>query len=249
VTNAEQYHFADFTRQNYVGLLELAKRTYRFRHYWDFDRAERFVLWRHDIDFSPHGAVRLAEREAEAGVVATYFVSFHSEGYNLLERGVTDQVRRLRALGHDIALHFDLAYYPWAGEGSFVEHLRQEARALEAVVDTPCRAFSLHNPDGRAAGLRDLRYGGLINAAAEYFYTDVAFCSDSNGIWHVRRLEEALGSAVDARLQVLTHPEMWQDSVMSPRQRIQRCIDGRAEGTRDWYDRLLAEHGRENIDW
>ena len=88
----------------------------------------------------------------------------------------------------------------------------------------------------------------MINAAAEYFYTDVGFCSDSNGYWRNRRLEDVLREATDERLQVLTHPEMWQDIAMSPRQRVYRCIDGRAQRTKERYEQFLREHSRDNID-
>jgi hypothetical protein len=36
---------------------------------------------------------------------------------------------------------------------------------------------------------------------------------------------------------------------MSPRQRVNRAIDLRAEATRRYYDQLLKDHGRKNIDW
>ena len=53
----------------------------------------------------------------------------------------------------------------------------------------------------------------------------------------------------DERLQVLTHPVWWQDTVMSPRQRIHRYLDEAAKKKKDRYDRTLEEHGRENLDW
>jgi hypothetical protein len=229
-------------------LIELAKRSYRFRRYWDFDRAERFILWRHDVDFSPHGAVKLATLERDTGVVATYFVSFHSDFYNLLEREVSDCIRQIADLGHDVGLHLDLATdVPDAV--TLEETLRLEGAWLSRLTRMDCRSFSFHNPDRRAAGFRDMKYAGMINAAAEYFYAEVGFCSDSNGIWRERRLEDVLIAATDERLQVLTHPENWQDAVMSPRERVHRCIDGRAENTRSRYHALLDRHGRQSIDW
>jgi hypothetical protein len=248
MTNADRYHFSDFTRANYARLIKLAKRTYRFRRYWDFDRAEPFVLWRHDVDFSPQGAVKLAALERDAGVVATYFLSFHSDFYNLLERDVSDCVRQIAELGHDIGLHVDLAF-DRSDAVAFEDTLRLEAGWLSGLTRTECRAFSFHNPDRRTEGFRELQYAGLINAAAEYFYGEVGFCSDSNGIWRERRLEDVLIAATEQRLQVLTHPENWQDTVMSPRERVHRCIDGRAERTRSRYHALLDRHGRPSVDW
>jgi hypothetical protein len=36
---------------------------------------------------------------------------------------------------------------------------------------------------------------------------------------------------------------------MSPRQRVLRCIDGRDDHTRRFYNALLDQFGRENVDW
>ena len=72
----------------------------------------RHVLWRHDVDVSMHRAARLAEIEAERGVVATYFVNPRSVFYNLLEPEIEVLLRRIRSLGHEIGLHFDAGAYP-----------------------------------------------------------------------------------------------------------------------------------------
>ena len=247
MTKAEQYRFSDFTRENYSRLLTLAKRRYAFRRFSDWKLDERFVIWRHDIDFSPQAAVKLAEREAAAGVIATYFVWLHSDFYNLLERDVTDCVRTLVRLGHDVGLHFDIDYAGVTTEDAIAPALAREQRILEEVLEQPIRAFSFHNPDARTRVFGRKEYGGLLNAAADVFYTDVAFCSDSNGYWRDRRLEDVLVAATDARLQVLTHPEMWQDAPMAPRQRVLRCIEGRAERTRERYERLLQVNNRNDI--
>src|SRR5262245_53947913 len=65
--------------------------------------------------------------------------------------------------------------------------------------------------------------------------------------WLYRRLEDVLVSASERPLQVLTHPGMWQDSPMPPRQRVERCIQGRAKATAEFYDNLLRVAGRPNF--
>ena len=247
MSNAERFHFADFTRENYSRLLRLAQRTYVFRTFTNFSAGERFVLWRHDVDFSPQSAVRLAEREADAHVTATYFVSLHSDFYNLLEREVTGCIRTIIGLGHDVGLHVDLDHCAIRTEDDLLLCLARETRILDEAFESRCRAFSFHNPDATAAGFRNREYAGLINASAAYFFEDVGFCSDANGYWRGRRLEDVLTQAADPRLQVLTHPEMWQDAAMSPRQRVSRCIDGRAQRTRERYEQFLRDHHRENV--
>lgn len=248
MANAEQFQFGDFTRENYSRLVRLAKQTYVFRRFTDYSPSERFVLWRHDVDFSPQAAVKMAEREAAENVVATYFVLLHSDFYNLLERDVTNCVRRLVQLGHDVGLHFDPEYDQVSDEPALVAGLTRERRLLEEVVSRPVTTFSFHNPNERTAVWNAPEYAGMVNAAASYFYTGVSFCSDSNGYWRRRRLEDVLTAASDERLQVLTHPEMWQDEPMSPLQRVHRCIDGRALKTKRSYADLLKNNHRLNID-
>ena len=247
-SNAERYHFADFTRENYLRLLRLARGTYTFRTFADFDRSERYVIWRHDVDFSMHAALKLAQIEADEGLRTTYFLHFHSEFYNLLERGVSDCVRAIAALGHTLGLHFDPHYYGVTTEPELERLLQREHRMAEELFEAPFPTFSFHIATPFTQACRQWSYAGMINANADYFQSEVGYCSDSNGYWRFRRLEDVLSTAADARLQVLTHPEMWQDEAMSPRQRVERCIRGRADSTLQRYDDLLRRSGRVNVD-
>lgn len=248
-TNAERYHFANFTRANYRHLLRIAKDKYPFRTYTNFNPDERFILWRHDVDFSMHAARTLARINSEEGIVATYFLSLHSELYNLLEREITQCVRDIVSSGQEIGLHFSPDYYGITCREELDTWLRYEAGILENIFGQKIRVFSFHNPTASTMGFREWQYAGLINTCAEFFHMQVGYCSDSNGYWRVRRLADVLRDARDERLQVLTHPEWWQPAAMSPRQRVHRCIDGRADNAKRWYDQMLKDAQRENVDW
>lgn len=243
----QEHHFADFTRENYRRLLRMTRETWVFRGYTELDREERFVLWRHDVDFSVHAARALARIEAEEGVRATYFVHLHNEFYNLLERGVSDCLREILALGHRLGLHFDTHYYGARSEEEVDRLVQREAGLLTDLFGAPVDAFSFHNTDPFTLSCRRWTYGGLVNTYAQYFQAEVGYCSDSNGIWRFRRLEDVLREGRDPRLQVLTHPAWWQERPMAPRERIQRCIDGRARRTAEWYDGFLDTAGRPNV--
>jgi hypothetical protein len=91
--------------------------------------------------------------------------------------------------------------------------------------------------------------GGMLNVYSSYFQKNVPYVSDSNGYWRFKRLKEVLTSATEPCLQVLTHPEWWQEKLMSPKEKVWRCIDGRAESTKALYLKNLAEAGRQVIDW
>jgi hypothetical protein len=48
-------------------------------------------------------------------------------------------------------------------------------------------------------------------------------------------------------LHLLTHPAWWTPDEMSPSERIDRAILGRARATRGDYDALLKAAGRKNV--
>lgn len=248
-TNREKYHFDDFTLEGYREILRVALGTYGFADYPNAKNLEQFVLWRHDVDMSPASAVETALIENSFGIRSHYFFLPHSEFYNLLERENVKRVQRIGDLGHSVQLHFDSGFYGVDSEKKLERCLRLEADFLNAVLGVRIEAFSFHNPSAFDLSCGAERYAGLVNTYSDFFKRDVAYCSDSNGYWRHQRLRELLESGGPPRLQVLTHPEWWQPTVMSPRQRVDKAIDERAAATRHYYQQLLADHGRKNIDW
>ena len=249
MNNAEYYHFADFTLENYRRLLGLAREKYPFRTYQDFDPDQRFLIWRHDVDFSPRAALEMARIEAAEGLQITYFVLLHSQFYNLLEKAESNCIHEILGLGHDLGLHFDCSYYAMNGEEELEELLGRERRMLEDTFGLPIHAFSFHNPTPAILCFDRGRYAGLTNTYSDFFKNREDYCSDSNGYWRFRRLEEVLREGQDERLQVLTHPIMWPATVMSPRQRVYRCVEEMAVRAKLYYDELLREARRENVEW
>jgi hypothetical protein len=237
---------ADFTVEHYRTLLELAKKNYSFASYCDIPWGQRFVLWRHDVDYSLNRSLALAKLEHEAGVCATYFVNPHSEFYNLAESHQVQLIQDILCLGHSIGLHFDAAFYEMQDEASLHEHISAEADMLERLLGVRPEVFSFHNPVAAHLSCDAPIYGGLINCYSQRFKTEIAYCSDSNGYWRFRRLSDVLTAATDVCLQVLTHPGWWQEWPMPPRQRIFRCAYGRARATMLQYDASLKSHGRLN---
>jgi hypothetical protein len=239
----------DFTEDSYRGIIRAARERYSFESFGtEPDRPH--VLWRHDVDFSVHRALRLAEIEADEGVRSTYFLLLHGVFYNLLEAPVFQRARRLLDLGHDLGLHFDVAFYGgFADVDELTDRIAHEADVLSEFFKREISAFSFHNTtvlDGFAYA--DLnRVAGLINTNGQSLMERYSYVSDSNCYWRFRRLPDVIDDGTDERLQVLTHPECWQREAMSPRARIVRCMQGRGEYMMDWYDELLAAGGRENI--
>ena len=245
--NSVKYNFSDFTRENYRKLLKLAKQKYDFCSFEDFSKSSNPVLWRHDIDFSVHSANALAQIEREENVTATYFIHLHNEFYNVLEKEITELLKNIFSLGHKAGLHFDCHYYGISSVSELEEKLKFERDILEKTFEVPVNVFSYHNTTDEILSFNSDKYAGMINTYSAYFKKEFGYCSDSNGYWRFERLEDVLISGKHKKLQVLTHPAWWQEEVLSPRQRIWRCVEGRSQKTKDNYDAILSRMGRENI--
>jgi hypothetical protein len=238
------WHIEDFTEASYRDIVAMALGRYAFEPFGTAAEGAH-VLWRHDVDYSAHRAVALARLEAELGARATYFVPLHSDLYNVLEPAVHARLREIAGLGHWIGLHFD-AGFPAAG--SLDDRAAREARMLSDALEVPVGAVSLHNPS--VSGTQDLdaeKLGGMVHAGARSVRDRYAYVSDSNGYWRFDRLPEVIAAGAHERLHVLTHPEWWPEQAMPPRDRIMRCIEGRARASEATYDALLSDNGRVNV--
>jgi hypothetical protein len=246
----DEHHaeFADFTEHSYRELIRQAKINYQFTTFPKAGAA-RTMLWRHDLDASIQRSLRLAEIEAEEGVVATYFVYPRCPYYNILSPHVAPLMRRILELGHDLALHFDPAFYgPVTSAAALLPEIAGERDLLAREFGTPPVAISFHNFGlFDPAAFSDDHVVGMVNAYGTSIKAKYGYVSDSNGVWLYRRLKTVLEEAKEERLQVLTHPEWWTPEVMPPRARLQRAIDGYASAMGQWYDEIVDKSGRPNI--
>jgi hypothetical protein len=246
----ENYHFEDFTESNYIYMLNLIKDSYNTIFFHDYKIPGKNLLLRHDVDCSIHRAYRLAQIEAENNIYSTFFLWMHSPLYNIFENDITDLVNRIINLGHEIGLHFDVGFYDRRklDHDTILEYLVFEKDILEKLFQRPITVFSFHEPSDEVIKCYTVdSYYGMINTYSLYLRDHYGYCSDSNGYWRFRRLEDVLIKADAEKLQVLLHPEWWTLDVLSPRQRISRCIDGRCRKNHEQYDKLLKYRGRLNV--
>ena len=246
--NKEKYRFSDFTTDEYRRLIGLAQQRFQLRSFEDYEGAEDFVIWRHDIDHCLDCARRISALDRESGISSTFFVLLRSEYYNPLEHEFGRMVREFRSAGHRIGLHFDASFYSITDTKSLCDALESERLLFENILGCKCSAFSFHNPTAEISTFTDVLYSGLLNASAKIFRNEISYVSDSNGYWRFRRIEEVIRDRSVRRLQVLTHPLWWRDRPIAPKRRIYQCIDDKAARLKREYDERLASCGRENID-
>jgi len=241
--------WAEFTEDGYVRLLGLAAGRYRFATYREPGSGPH-VLWRHDIDYSVHRALRLAQLEQERGVVATYFFCLRLPFYNMFEPAVQRKAREIVSLGHRVGLHFDATAYPdelWTVQ-RLEQRMRWERTCMEELLDTEVDAVSFHDPNaGGMMRFDDAELAGMVNAYSSQLRQGYGYCSDSNGYWRHRPIGEVIRSGEYEKLQVLTHPGWWTPAAGSPWMRIERAVMGRARAVMRGYDQHLDASGRQNI--
>ena len=175
-----------FDLAHYRDLLDAAQAGgYRCAFFED-EPQEGDLLLRHDVDLSLDAALRMAEVEADAGAVATYFLMTGSIFYNLSSSEGESAVARLRELGHRVGLH---AVYPNA---------RLDER-FDPVV-------AWHNPDPE---YMSAPVEGAINVMQPPWFDPETYRSDSNQHWRSGCPHDELRERAFPWLQLLTHPEIW----------------------------------------
>ncbi len=166
------------------------------------------VLLRHDVDLDPPSTLAMAEREAQLGVAATYYVPL-TQHFNVLDPVQRDAIRQLAALGHEIGLHYDMRTYPLKPAAAR-EHLDWELETLAAVAQTEVRTLCMHQPHrGHEDPFRSLP--GLVHPHDPSLQDGLLYVSDSCRRWRDDSLLSAFTEERPSRLLLNFHPELWLD--------------------------------------
>lgn len=248
--NSDLYRFSDFTLENYQRLIRIAKnQEYHFAFFTDqFREKKKYILWRHDVEFSPFVALEMAEIEFEENVKSTFFFQLHSEFYNVLEKEVTDIVYRIVEMGHEIGLHFDAHYFNITQEVDISQSLKIDAEYFSTIFKKKLKVFSFHNTNSFILSCQKNKYAGLINVYSNSFKNKFRYCTDSTGYWRYERLEDVLLDPTISKLQVLTHDAMWSELIRAPRQRVFDAIEKNSQRIKRIYDFTLNKFNARNID-
>lgn len=195
----------EFTYRAYRDLLSLLRgQGYDFRDYHNYEAACRCVILRHDIDNSLSQAVKLAELEAEEGVRSTYFVLLRTDFYNAASKAGNTALRRIQALGHEVGLHFDEAFYgPAQKPDEIIQNIVREAGLLATLLETAVTTVSMHRPS-QISLEADYCVPGIVNSYGKTFFQDFKYLSDSRRRWR-EPVEEIIRSGEYRRLHILTH--------------------------------------------
>jgi hypothetical protein len=206
-----------FDYATYWSLLGRIAATHRVVRFADFaaDEAaasgarEPFCILRHDVDYSPAAALRMAEQEAGRGIRATYFLLAGTRYYNLLAPEHAHVARTLVEWGHEVGLHYDVnSFAPFARE-EWPRLLRAQAALLGEISGQAVTSIAMHQPALNGtdpfAGM-DL---GFVNAYDARFTRESTYVSDSCRAWRNRGWEMLADGPLPPRLHLCLHPINW----------------------------------------
>jgi hypothetical protein len=218
----------DFSYDSYKQLLKLLLKNRSnlcFKDFIDDTQQNDFLILRHDVDFSPESALRMAEIESSMGIKATYFVLLTCQYYNLLNEKNILFPRRLVEMGHEVGLHYDSKVFELI-DNDPMNLLLLQSSVLSQIADYEIKSISMHNPS--LSGTDPFRgVNQFINAYDERFTKSISYFSDSCGAWRDEFVACLREDNIPSRMQLLIHPIFWREEPESRWIRLDHCIHGK----------------------
>jgi len=213
-----------FTLSEYRQLIRLAKERFALVGYAEYRQSERFIIWRHDVEYCVPEMSVLAKIDAEEGIKSTFFVQLHSDLYNFWDADTVRQIKQWVAWGHELGLHFDCGYYGDEIFERIEKTIEFEKNLLEDIYGAQIFSFSYHNPNPTSLKYQD-NYAGLVNAYnKDFFNGPILYVSDSNGRWREQTIRDVLTDPQTTKAQVNTHDTWWTDERIPQIQKLEAAI-------------------------
>lgn len=227
--------------ESYQELLQKFKNQgYNFIH---FDELNAFknnqLILRHDIDLEIDCAIKIASLEYEMGIKSTYFFLLKDESYNLLSTSNQDKVKKIRKLGHQISLHFDLSIYQDPKEG-----LKEEIKIFNSSFSENINIISIHRPNNDfLENPKDFFH--IDNSYEEKFTkNNICYYADSGGSFRFGHPTESNEFKNCNNMQLLIHPVWW---TIRPKEQGHSSIKEAVQSVIDNKKSKMENHFKKNI--
>ena len=205
-----------FSFEDYKEIIRIIQATGRHTNYAGALGKDKFIIMRHDVEYSVERAYELSRVEQSMDFVSTYFFQWTNNSYNVLSRRNLDMIKDMHERGQHIGLHFALN-----GVTDMTEvrkRIQKEADILSEMFGFAIKEFSIHRPS-KDVLRENIKLDGLLNAYQDDFFTfaeqvteetpvAVKYMSDANHIWRYGYPDEKNITGYD-KVQILTHPFAW----------------------------------------
>ncbi len=205
-----------FSYEDYRKILRIIKGTGRQAGYKEAIARDKFIIMRHDVEYSVERAYELARVEESMDFTSTYFFQWTNNSYNILSRKNMEMVKDMHERGHVIGLHF--ASNGMTDMQRARGQIKKEMDILSEMFGFQVDTFSVHRPS-KDILRENIKLPGILNAYQDDFFTfaenvtqetpvAVKYMSDANHIWRYGYPDEENILSFD-KVQILTHPFAW----------------------------------------
>ena len=205
-----------FSFEDYKEIIRIIQATGRHANYADALSKDKFVIMRHDVEYSVERAYELARVESSMDFISTFFFQWTNNSYNILSRKNLDMIKDMHERGQHIGLHFALNGMTDMTE--IRKRIKKEIDILSEMFGFQITEFSIHRPS-KDVLRENIKLDGIINAYQDDFFTfaeqvtpetpvKVKYLSDANHIWRYGYPDEENITGYD-KVQILTHPFAW----------------------------------------
>ena len=205
-----------FSYDDYREIISIIKSTGRQCSYEEALYRDRFIIMRHDVEYSVDRAYQLAKVEQSMDFVSTFFFQWTNNSYNILSRKNMDMIKDMHERGQRIGLHF--ALNGMTDMLQIRKRIKMEMEILSEMFGFEITVFSVHRPS-RDILRENIKLDGILNAYQDDFFTfaetidedtelKVKYMSDANHIWRYGYPDEPNITGYD-KVQILTHPFAW----------------------------------------
>lgn len=205
-----------FSFDDYRKIIRIIQSTGLQAGYKEALTRDRFIIMRHDVEYSVERAYNLAKVEESMDFTSTYFFQWTNNSYNILSRKNRDMVKDMHERGHQIGLHF--ALNGMTDMEQIKKQIVKEIQILSEMFGFTVDVFSVHRPS-KDVLRENIKLPGILNAYQDDFFTfaenvteetpvTVKYMSDANHIWRYGYPDEENILSHD-KVQILTHPFAW----------------------------------------
>ncbi len=217
----------EFTYDAYKNLILLIKEHgYSFCDYLNYEKYDKSVIIRHDVDQDLKKALELSEVEHAMGISSIYFVLVTSNFYNIFSKKNREILQAICENGCSLGLHFDETQYCKIDENGWKEAVNYEISLLEQCIQRKVTSVSMHRISKETLEAdRKIRDGKVINCYGKEFIRNHKYIADSRRYWK-EDVEKLIREEQYKRFQILIHPFWYYWKGKSAKETLRSfCID------------------------
>lgn len=182
----------------------------------------RECFLRHDVDTCVDSALEIAQLERSLGISSSFFFLVNTSIYNCLGESEVKKIRKIRSLGHSVALHVDF-WKLGSDDLDLLTQIQSQVAIFGAVGIPTINLVSFHRPD--KCLLRSPKIGPYFHTYQPEFLDDCVYRSDSKGLFRYGHPLDCKEIVVEKRgLHLLIHPEWWVYQVLDPAEKAQDMV-------------------------